>query len=119
MDRRDHKRDSYNGFGDGLARAFELAFTPTIFGAIGYGLDSLFGIRPVLTIALGLFAICGMFVRLWYGYDLEMRKHETSGPFTRPTQATVPAATVAAQQAAGRGRRARRRAEADAAELPA
>jgi len=109
VDRRDHKRDSYNGFGEGLARAFELAFTPAIFGVMGYGLDGLFGIRPVLTIALALFALCGMFVRLWYGYDREMRRHEATGPFDRPTQATVPAATVAAQQAAGRpGRRGRK-----------
>ena len=34
------RRDMYNGFGDGLARAFELAVTPVVFGGIGFGLDA-------------------------------------------------------------------------------
>ena len=70
------RRETNKGLGDGLALAFELAVTPTIFGIIGYALDRWLGIVPVLTIVLGLFAVVGMFVRMWYGYDLQMRDQE-------------------------------------------
>ena len=71
------RRETNKGLGDGLALAFELAVTPTIFGIIGYMLDRWLGIVPVLTIVLGLVAMVGMFVRMWYGYDLQMREQES------------------------------------------
>jgi hypothetical protein len=70
------RRETNKGLGDGLALAFEIAVTPTIFGIIGYMLDRWLGIVPVLTITLGLVAMIGMFVRMWYGYDLQMREQE-------------------------------------------
>lgn len=76
-----YKRDLYNGFGNGLSRAFELAVTPAVFGGIGYVLDRVFGLVPVLTIALLLLSLVGMFVRMWYGYDAEMKAHEARGPW--------------------------------------
>jgi hypothetical protein len=80
LDKRD-TRDLYNGFGNGLSRAFELAVTPAVFGGIGYVLDRRFDLVPVLTIALLLLALVGMFVRMWYGYDAEMKAHEATGPW--------------------------------------
>lgn len=74
----DEKRDLNRGFGDGMSRAFEIAVTPIVFGALGYGIDALAGTAPAFTIALAAFAVVGMFVRLWYGYDAEMRVHESS-----------------------------------------
>lgn len=82
MDLRD-KRDLYNGFGNGLSRAFELAVTPAVFGGMGYALDRAFGLVPVLTIVLLLLSLAGMFVRMWYGYDAEMKAHEASGPWAK------------------------------------
>jgi hypothetical protein len=76
-----YQRDTYNGFGETLARGFELAVTPAIFGAIGFGLDKWLGIVPVLTIVLLVLALCGMFVRMWFGYDEEMKRHEAEGPW--------------------------------------
>ena len=70
------RRETNKGLGDGLALAFELAVTPTIFGIIGFFLDRWLGIVPVLTLTLGLFAVVGMFARMWYGYDLQMREQE-------------------------------------------
>lgn len=81
MDKRD-TRDLYNGFGNGLARAFELAVTPAVFGGIGYAVDRSIGTVPLVTIGLLLFALVGMFVRMWYGYDAEMKAHEARGPWT-------------------------------------
>ena len=88
MEQRD-KRDLYNGFGDGLARAFEIAVTPAVFGAMGHGLDRWLGLTPVLTIVFVVLALVGMFVRLWYGYDTEMKAHEAAGPWAaRPSTST-------------------------------
>ncbi len=70
------KRELNRGFGDGMSRAFEFAATPLVFGALGYGVDTLLDTRPVFTIVLATFAVVGMFIRLWYGYDAEMREQE-------------------------------------------
>ncbi len=79
------KGDLYRNFGDGFTRAFELAVTPVIFGAAGYGLDGWLGIRPVLTILLTLLALVGLLLRTWYGYVHRMESIERSGPWaSRP-----------------------------------
>lgn len=72
------KRAMNNGFGDGMSRAFELAITPLVFGALGYLLDRAIGTSPVFAVAFATFAVIGMFVRVWFGYDLEMRKLEST-----------------------------------------
>ena len=82
MDERD-RRQTWNGFGDGLARAFEIAVTPALFGAFGWLIDRWTATMPVLTILFFLFAVIGMLVRAWYGYDAEMRAHEEAAPWAR------------------------------------
>ncbi len=82
MDLRD-RRETYNGFGEALARAFEFAVTPMIFGLGGYGLDRLFGTLPIFTIVLIVLALVGMFVKLWFAYDTEMKVQESRGPWGR------------------------------------
>ncbi len=82
MDLRD-KQELNRGFGDTLARAFELAATTAIFGGFGFLLDRWLGIIPVFTLILGAFAVIGQFVRMWYGYDAEMRRHEAELPSRR------------------------------------
>lgn len=77
MDLRD-RRELYNGFGDGLARAFEIAITPAIFGALGYGIDRWLGLVPWFTIILLVFALVGMFLRMWYEYDNTMKAHDAA-----------------------------------------
>jgi len=82
MDLRD-KRDIYNGFGDTLARAFELAGTPLVFGFIGHLLDRWLGLTPVLTIGLGALAVVGGFLQMYYGYRASMRRQEATAPWGR------------------------------------
>lgn len=91
----DEKRDLNRGFGDGMSRAFEIAVTPIVFGALGYGIDAIAGTAPAFTIALAAFAVVGMFVRLWYGYDAEMRAHESTSPWAagRPVTTEGPDGT--------------------------
>ena len=77
------RRDMYNGFGDGLARAFELAVTPVVFGGIGYGLDHWLGLTPLFTLVLFLFGVAGTSYMAWIRYDAEMRRVEADKPWTR------------------------------------
>lgn len=72
------KRAMNNGFGDGMSRAFELAITPLVFGGLGFVLDRAIGTSPVFAVAFAAFAVIGMFVRVWFGYDLEMRQLEST-----------------------------------------
>jgi len=66
-----------------VARAFELAVTPVLFAAMGYGLDRWIGIVPVLTIVFGLVAIIAMLLRTWYGYVYRMQALEEAGPWAK------------------------------------
>ncbi len=71
----------YNGFGEGLSRAFELALTPAIIAGLGYLLDRWLGLLPILTIVFFLAAMAGLMARMWYGYDAQMKEHEQAGPW--------------------------------------
>jgi F0F1-type ATP synthase assembly protein I len=72
------KSTSTGALGEGFSRAFEFAVTPGVFAAIGYGFDRLFGTRPVIMIGLTVFAVIGMFVKMWIDYDASMKIHEQS-----------------------------------------
>ncbi len=71
----------YNGAGEGLSRAFELAVTPAIIGGFGYLLDRWLGLVPVLTIIFFLVAMAGLMARMYYGYDARMKEHEAASPW--------------------------------------
>jgi hypothetical protein len=77
------KGELYRGFGDGFTRAFELAVTPVIFGAMGYGLDRWLGLVPVFTTIFVLLTVVGLLLRTWYGYVYRMEALEASGPWAR------------------------------------
>jgi hypothetical protein len=72
----------YNGAGEGMARAFELALTPAIIGGLGFLLDRWLGLLPVFTILFFLVAMVGLMARMWYGYDAQMKEQETAGGWT-------------------------------------
>ncbi len=71
----------YNGAGEGLSRAFELALTPAIIGGFGYLLDRWLGLVPVFTIIFFLIAMGGLMARMYYGYDARMKEHEAVSPW--------------------------------------
>lgn len=84
------------GFGDAMGRGLELCLTLVVFGAIGWGIDRLAGTSPLFTLVFSAVGFAGISVKLWLGYDLEMRKHETSGVWNRQADGT-PAANLAPQ----------------------
>ena len=85
------KQHLYNGFGNGFARAFELAVTPAIFGFLGHLLDVALGTSPVFLIVFALFCVIGMAVRMYYGYVAAMQAQEADKPWTRKAAAGGPA----------------------------
>jgi F0F1-type ATP synthase assembly protein I len=78
------EREIYRGFGDTLARAFEFAVTPAVFGVGGHFLDRWLGSTPLFTITLTLAVVIYLSWRLWRGYDAEMRAHESHAPWGKP-----------------------------------
>jgi F0F1-type ATP synthase assembly protein I len=70
------RRALNRGFGDAMARAFELAVTPTIFGFFGWLLDRWLGTAPFLMLGLGLFTAVYVGWRMLQGYDVAMQEHE-------------------------------------------
>jgi hypothetical protein len=48
------RRDLYNGFGDTYSRTFEIVVTPTIFGLLGWFVDTRFDTFPVFALTFGL-----------------------------------------------------------------
>ena len=77
------RRELYNGFGNGLSRAFELALAPLIFGFLGHLLDGLLGTGIALTVVFALAFTIGGFIRMWYGYDAEMKLREADAVWNR------------------------------------
>lgn len=80
------RRQLNRGYSDGLSRAVEIVVTPLLFGYLGHLLDGWLGTRPALTIVLAAVAVSGLFVKLWLGYDREMRRHEAGSVWARPRQ---------------------------------
>lgn len=75
MDLRE-RQAAYNGFGETLARAFEMVATPFVCGLIGWLLDRWLGTAPVLTVVLFCLALVSTVIKTYYGYAAEMKAHE-------------------------------------------
>jgi F0F1-type ATP synthase assembly protein I len=76
-------RELNRGFADTLARGFELAATTAIFGLLGWLVDRWTDTQPLFMLIFGAVAVVGQFVRFWYAYDNEMRRHEAELPSRR------------------------------------
>jgi F0F1-type ATP synthase assembly protein I len=106
------RQDTFRGFGDGLAMAFELAMVPFIFGFGGYALDGWLGTWPWFMILFALLAIVGLFVRSWYEYEQRMQALEADAPWAagrkaatsaQPSPQAVPPAAPAPPATQGEG----------------
>ena len=70
------RRDLYNGFGDTLARAFEVVITPFIFGVFGWWIDGRIGTRPLFALVLGILVFVYELWKLSKGYVRNMEIEE-------------------------------------------
>ena len=67
------RRQLNRGDSDGRRGRFEIVLTPPVFGFLGRLVDGWLGTEPWCMIGFGVFAVSGMFVRFWLGYDREMQ----------------------------------------------
>ncbi len=70
------KRELNNGFGESLAKAFELVVTPGIFGFLGWLLDRQVGTTPLFTLLFTLIVFGYVSWKLWGSYERQMQAHE-------------------------------------------
>ena len=75
------------------AGGMELAITAGLFVAIGYWLDGVFGIRPILTIVLFVWAVLAVGLSLYYRYRADMKAHEVGSDW-RDAEVVVPEPTT-------------------------
>jgi hypothetical protein len=68
------KRDLYNGFGDTMARAFEVVFTPFLFGLLGWWIDGRTHTRPLFALVLGILVLLYTLWKLAKGYTSNMQR---------------------------------------------
>ena len=86
-DQQETTRALYNGFGNTLARAFELVVTPALFALIGHFIDRWLGTGFVFTLVLTVFCVVGMSIRMVYGYIDAMKQHEAEALWGRENRA--------------------------------
>lgn len=86
------RRKINRGFSDGFTRAVEIVVTPVLLGFLGAVVDGWLGTRPLFTLALATFGVCGIVTKLWLGYDREMQAEEAKVPAGR---SGAPAANAA------------------------
>ena len=80
------RQEVQNGFGDGLAKAFELVLTPAILGLAGFGLDRWLGLTPLLTILFTVWALGAVSYMTWFRYESEMRRMEDGAVWARTSR---------------------------------
>ncbi|MEA3020057.1 MAG: hypothetical protein QOI47_1581 [Actinomycetota bacterium] len=68
------RRDLYNGFGDTMARAFEVVFTPLLFGLLGWWIDGRTHTRPLFALVLGILVLLYTLWKLMHGYTTNMER---------------------------------------------
>ena len=78
-------RDVNNGFGDGLATAFELVVTPLLMGFFGWLIDRWLGLHLVFALGFGLFTFGYLMWKLAVRYNHEMAAHESTNAWSRPS----------------------------------
>jgi F0F1-type ATP synthase assembly protein I len=85
------------GYGEAMGRGFELALTLVVMGGLGWGVDQLVGTYPLFVVIFAILGFAGITVKLFIGYDLEMRQHEDGAIWNRGK-------TPRGRDAAGNGR---------------
>lgn len=86
------ERSSYamatsRGYGNAMGRGFELAVTLLVMVGIGWLADRILGTAPLMVIVFSVLGFAGITVKLWIGYDLEMKRHEDGAIWNRDPKA--------------------------------
>jgi F0F1-type ATP synthase assembly protein I len=60
----------------GLGHGAEMAFGVLVFFLIGLAIDYFVGTTPLFMIVMTIFSCVGNFVKMWFGYDTQMKRLE-------------------------------------------
>ena len=83
LDRSSYAVATNAGYGNAMGRGLELALTLAVFSAIGWLVDHAAGTAPLFIIVFSVIGFAGISVKLWLGYDLEMKAHEEGAIWNR------------------------------------
>lgn len=86
LDRAGYAQATSKGYGDAMGRGLELALTLVVFGGIGWLIDHLADTSPIFTLLFSVVGFAGIGVKLYLGYDLEMRQHDQGATWSRPSR---------------------------------
>lgn len=87
------------GYGTAMGRGLELALTLAVMVGVGWVADRVAGTAPLFIIVFSVLGFAGITVKLFIGYDLEMRQLEdgaiwnrgkTTPPASEPASADRP-----------------------------
>jgi F0F1-type ATP synthase assembly protein I len=70
------RRALTNGFGDTMAKAFEMVATPAVFGFLGWLLDRWLGTEPLFLLSFVIIVFVYEVWKLFAGYGAAMAEHE-------------------------------------------
>ena len=83
FDREAYATDTSRGYSTAMGRGFELAITLAVMVGLGLLADSVFDTGPLFVIIFSILGFAGITVKLFLGYDLEMKKHEEGAIWNR------------------------------------
>lgn len=88
FDREGYAMETNRGYGEAMGRGLELTLTVAAMTGIGWLLDRVAGTAPLFIAIFSVVGFVGICVKLWVGYDLEMRKHDEGAIWSRSTAVT-------------------------------
>jgi ATP synthase protein I len=83
---------------DNLGMGIEVAVILALFFGVGFGLDHLFGTRPVFMIIMTLLGAVGLFAKFKYSYEARMDQHEEKRTADAAARSASRAAAIAADR---------------------
>ncbi len=83
LDRSSYAVATNRGYGEAMGRGLELALTLLVMVGLGLLVDHLAGTSPLFVIIFSVLGFAGISVKLYLGYDLEMRKHDDGAVWNR------------------------------------
>jgi len=70
----------------GLGHGAEMAFGVLVFFLIGFAIDYFAGTTPLFMIVMTVLSCVGNFIKMWFGYDIAMKRLEAERAATRRAQ---------------------------------
>lgn len=79
------RQEMWQGLGDGLSSAVEMAVTPVILTLIGLWIDGRLDTTPWIAVTFALFGMIGSFVKAYYVYVYKSQQEEAKRKWPQHT----------------------------------